>query len=98
MAQKIASENVPELLKNKRVVALDLSSMIAGSKYRGDFEERIKKVLDEETRTAFANTDIITNAGLDVPKINKIMTLFREYGIIQENMVLTVDEAVKLLD
>lgn len=57
-----------------------------------------KKVLDEETRTAFANTDIITNAGLDVPEINKIMTLFREHGIIQENMVLTVDEAVKLLD
>jgi len=47
LAQKIASENVPELLKNKRVVSLDLSSMIAGSKYRGDFEERIKKVLDE---------------------------------------------------
>ena len=47
LAQKIVSGDVPEILKDKRVVSLDMSSMVAGSKYRGDFEERIKKVLDE---------------------------------------------------
>lgn len=47
LAQKIASSNIPEILKNKRVVSLDLSSMIAGSKYRGEFEERMKKVMEE---------------------------------------------------
>ena len=47
LAQKIASGDVPEILKNKRVVALDISSLVAGSKYRGEFEDRIKKVLDE---------------------------------------------------
>ena len=47
LAEKIASGDVPEVLKNKRVVALDISGMVAGSKYRGDFEERIKKVLNE---------------------------------------------------
>lgn len=47
LAQKITSNEVPELLKNKRVVCLDLASMLAGTKYRGDFEERIKTALDE---------------------------------------------------
>ena len=47
LAEKIASGDVPEMLKNKRVVALDLSGMVAGAKYRGDFEERIKKSLNE---------------------------------------------------
>ncbi|HBN82508.1 MAG TPA: ATP-dependent Clp protease ATP-binding subunit ClpC, partial [Clostridiales bacterium] len=47
LAQRIADGNIPELLKNKRVVSLDLSSMVAGSKYRGEFEERIKTALDE---------------------------------------------------
>ena len=47
LAQKIISGDVPEILKEKRVVTLDISGMIAGSKYRGDFEERIKKALDE---------------------------------------------------
>ncbi len=47
LAQKIVSGNVPENLKNKRVVTLDVSSMVAGAKYRGDFEERIKKALGE---------------------------------------------------
>ena len=47
LAEKIIEGNVPELLKNKRVVSIDMSSMVAGAKYRGDFEERIKKSLNE---------------------------------------------------
>ena len=47
LAQKIIKGDIPEILKDKRVVTLDISGMIAGSKYRGDFEERIKKALDE---------------------------------------------------
>ena len=44
LAQKIVEGNIPEILKEKRVVTLDLSSMVAGAKYRGEFEERLKKV------------------------------------------------------
>ncbi len=47
MAQKIVNEDVPEKLRGKRIVSLDLSGMVAGTKYRGDFEERIKKTLNE---------------------------------------------------
>ena len=47
LAQKIGEGNVPDTLKNKRIVALDLSAMVAGSKYRGEFEERMKKAMDE---------------------------------------------------
>jgi len=47
LAQKIVDGNVPEILKDKRVVTLDISGMVAGAKYRGDFEERIKKALKE---------------------------------------------------
>ncbi len=47
LAEKIIAGNVPDTVKNKRVLTLDLSGMVAGSKYRGEFEERIKKVLEE---------------------------------------------------
>lgn len=47
LAQKIAEGNVPDTLKNKRIVGLDFSAMVAGSKYRGEFEERMKKAMDE---------------------------------------------------
>lgn len=47
LAEKIVQDDVPEMLKNKRVVTIDISSMVAGAKYRGDFEERIKKCLNE---------------------------------------------------
>jgi ATP-dependent Clp protease ATP-binding subunit ClpC len=51
LAQEIARGNVPELLRDKRVVTLDLALMIAGTKYRGQFEERIKAVMDEIRRS-----------------------------------------------
>ena len=47
LAQKIVAGDVPEILKDKRVVSVDISGMVAGAKYRGDFEERIKKALQE---------------------------------------------------
>ncbi len=49
LAQEIVSGNVPELLKNKRVFSVDLSGMVAGAKYRGEFEERLKKAMEEVT-------------------------------------------------
>ena len=50
LAQEIAAGNVPELLKDKRVFSLDLSSVVAGAKYRGEFEERLKKAMEEIIR------------------------------------------------
>ena len=55
LAQRIAAGKIPDILKDKRIFSLDLSGMIAGTKYRGEFEERIKKALDE----AKQNADII---------------------------------------
>ena len=51
LAQEIASGNVPEILRDKKVITLDLALMVAGTKYRGQFEERIKAVMDEIRRT-----------------------------------------------
>ena len=50
LAQRIVDGNVPEILQEKRVFTLDLTGMVAGTKYRGDFEERIKSVVDEVTK------------------------------------------------
>lgn len=51
LALKIASGDAPDIIKNKRVISLDLTGMIAGTKYRGDFEDRIKSVIDEVKRS-----------------------------------------------
>src|SRR5689334_22076984 len=50
LAQRISSGDVPELLKNKQIYTLDLAALVAGSKYRGEFEERLKKVMKEITQ------------------------------------------------
>ena len=51
LAQKIADGDVPEILRDKKLYSLDLTGMVAGTKYRGDFEERIKSVVDEVTQS-----------------------------------------------
>jgi ATP-dependent Clp protease ATP-binding subunit ClpC len=52
LAQKIAAEDVPDSLKGKKIVALDMGALVAGSKFRGEFEERLKAVLDEVRQSA----------------------------------------------
>lgn len=64
LAQKIIEADIPEILQNKRVVALDMGSLVAGSKYRGEFEERMKKVMEE-----------IRNAGDVILFIDEMHTL-----------------------
>lgn len=64
LAQKIIKADIPEILQNKRVVTLDMGSMVAGSKYRGEFEERMKKVMEE-----------IRNAGDIILFIDEMHTL-----------------------
>lgn len=64
LAQKIINGDVPEILRNKRVITLDMGSMVAGSKYRGEFEERMKKVMEE-----------IRNAGDVILFIDEMHTL-----------------------
>ena len=51
LAQLIVANQVPDLLRNKRLVTLDVSALVAGSKYRGEFEERLKKCIKEVSRT-----------------------------------------------
>ncbi len=51
LAQRIVDRNVPEILENKRLFTLDLTGMVAGTKYRGDFEERIKAIIDEVVKS-----------------------------------------------
>ena len=67
LAEKIVSGRIPEILKNKKVIALDMSSMIAGAKYRGEFEERLKKAMEEIHKAGniilFMNFQLHRNGG-----------------------------------
>lgn len=56
LAQRIASCDIPEMLKDRRIVALDLAGVVAGTKYRGEFEERMKRIIDEVRK---ANGEVI---------------------------------------
>jgi ATPases with chaperone activity, ATP-binding subunit len=47
LAQRIVNQDVPDILENKQVVSLNISSLIAGTRFRGEFEERLKKIMDE---------------------------------------------------
>ena len=47
LAQRIANNDIPDILEEKRVVTLDIGLLVAGTKYRGEFEERLKKIMDE---------------------------------------------------
>lgn len=80
LAQKIHQGEVPEILKNKRIISLDLTSMLAGAKYRGDFEERIKAVLDEVTK----NTNVI----LFIDEIHNIIGAGAAEGAIDAANIL----------
>ena len=67
LAQRIISGDVPEVLKNKRVVALDLGAMLAGAKYRGEFEDRLKAVL-KEIESSFSSTTCTPSSAPVPPK------------------------------
>ena len=69
LAQKIVSNEVPETLRNKRVMTLDMGTVVAGTKYRGEFEDRLKKVMDE-----------IKNAGNIIVFIDELHTLIGAGG------------------
>ena len=55
LAQRIADKQVPRMLQGRRLLALDMASLVAGTKYRGDFEERFKNLLEEFTHSAISN-------------------------------------------
>ena len=80
LAEKIIAGEVPEVLKDKRIVSIDISGMVAGTKYRGDFEERIKKALDEVKKAG----DII----LFIDEIHTIVGAGAAEGAIDASNIL----------
>lgn len=80
LALKIVQDDIPELLKNKKIIALDLTSMVAGTKYRGDFEERIKKAMDEVK----ASKDVI----LFIDEVHTIMGAGAAEGAVDAANIL----------
>jgi ATP-dependent Clp protease ATP-binding subunit ClpC len=80
LAQDIIANNIPDSLKNKRVVALDMASVVAGTKYRGQFEERLKAVINEVTR----NKDVI----LFIDELHTIVGAGAAEGAIDASSIL----------
>ena len=105
LAQRIVAGDVPEPLQNRRVVSLDMASMVAGSKYRGEFEERMKRVLGEvmESQDVLLFIDeihtIIGAGGAEgAPDASNIMKPFLARGEIQLIGATTVDEYRKHIE
>lgn len=105
LAQRIVSGSIPELLKNKRLLALDLGGLLAGAKYRGEFEERLKNALNElaENRNTILFIDelhTIVGAGASEGSIDaaNIMKPALARGQIQVVGATTLEEYRKLIE
>lgn len=105
LAQRIAIGNVPNELKNKKIIVLDIAQIVAGSKYRGDFEERIKKILNEvkEAKNVILFIDeihIIVGAGAAEGAIDaaNILKPFLARGEIQVIGATTINEYRKYIE
>jgi len=72
VAQKIVNDDVPDILKNKRLMSLDMGALVAGSKFRGEFEERLKAVIDEVTK---ANEEAAAKGGGIILFIDEMHTV-----------------------
>ena len=105
LAQHIVEGRVPETLKGKRVVTLDIASMIAGSKYRGDFEERIKNAIDEVTKNGnvilfIDEIHVLIGAGAAEGAVDaaNILKPFLARGELQVIGATTLDEYKKHIE